>query len=130
MGRRYSSNKLLGIAISLLASTVSTYTLNGWHRYEVSAYSHGCIMPRSGKESNHKHRGANGQWPIPNLTIAADPSIPFGTVMELSYDGIITKREVGDRGEAIKGNRIDLFVETCAKARQFGRKIIYGKVVA
>jgi 3D (Asp-Asp-Asp) domain-containing protein len=121
---------LPAIALSLMASTVSTDAWDGWQRYEVTSYSHGCIMPRSGRESKHKFKGANGHWPIPNLTIAADPSLPFGTVMEFSYNGIVTKRVVGDRGRSIKGKRIDLFVENCSMAKRWGRRIIFGKVVA
>lgn len=86
--------------------------------FDVTFYSHGCILPRHGKE-RHARRAANGRWPIADKTIAADPSIPFGT--ELLIEGL-GFRTVGDRGSAIKGRRIDVFVDSCREAREFGRR--------
>ena len=86
--------------------------------YEVTAYSHLCTLPRSGKDT-HARRAANGRWPVADRTIAADPSIPFGS--ELLIEGL-GFRTVGDRGSDIKGRRIDLFVDTCREALAFGRR--------
>lgn len=117
------------VAITLLPSTVSTDSWDGWKRWKVTAYSHGCIKPRHGKEHNHAHRGANNKWPIANLTVAADKSIPFDTAIEFSYNGVRSIRIVGDRGSAITGNRIDFFTDGCPTARRFGVRTIYGKIV-
>ena len=59
---------------------------------------------------------ASGTWPEPGRTIATDPSIPFGT--RLIIDG--HEYIVEDRGGAIKGNHIDLFVATHSEALQKG----------
>lgn len=60
---------------------------------------------------------ASGETPIPYYTIAADESIPFGTMMEI--DG--QKYEVMDRGGSIRGNRIDIAVPTHAEALSRGK---------
>lgn len=87
--------------------------------YEVTAYSHGCILPRFGPEGPAR-RAANGRWPIADLTVAADTRLhPFGT--EVIVEGL-GFRTVHDRGHAIKGRRLDLFVDTCKAAREFGRR--------
>jgi 3D (Asp-Asp-Asp) domain-containing protein len=117
------------ILLLLLPSTVSTDSWDWWGRWTVTAYSHGCVKPKNGKEHNHPHKGANNKWPIANLTIAADRSIPFDTAIEFSYRGVQSVRIVGDRGRAIKGRRIDLFVDSCPTARQWGIRTLYGKIV-
>lgn len=87
--------------------------------YEVTAYSFGCTLPRNGVEPPPQ-RGADGRWPRADITVAADTSVhPFGT--ELLIEGI-GFRTVGDRGHAIKGRKLDLFVDSCAEARRFGRR--------
>lgn len=98
-----------------------------WRRYEVTAYSHGCIMPR-GPEGGPR-KAADGRWPTPNWTVAAGPHYAFGTVLELSHRGIVTRRIVGDRGRAIKGRKLDLFVEDCGRARSWGRREVMVRVV-
>lgn len=87
--------------------------------YEITFYSHGCIMPFRGPEG-HARRAANGRWPIADVTVAADTRLhPFGT--ELLVEGI-GFRTVGDRGRAIKGKKLDLFVDSCREARKHGRQ--------
>ena len=88
--------------------------------YEVTAYSHGCTLPRSGREP-HPQRAANGRWPVADVTVAADPSHPFGSEVLIEGLGF---RTVGDRGHAIKGRRLDLFVDSCREARAFGRRFL------
>jgi len=48
--------------------------------------------------------------------LAADPSIPFGTLLQV--DGVW--REVLDRGGAIRGNRLDLAVASHREAKRRG----------
>ena len=89
--------------------------------YEVTAYSHGCTLPRSGREP-HAQRAANGRWPIADQTVAADALLhPFGSEVLIEGLGF---RTVGDRGSAIKGRRLDLFVDSCREARAFGRRFL------
>lgn len=61
-----------------------------------------------------------------NVTLACPPQFPFGTKIYIS--GIGT-RVCEDRGGAIKGNHVDIYVETKAEAFQFGRKNLEAEVV-
>ena len=58
--------------------------------------------------------------------VAVDPSvIPLGTRLYIeSEDGkyIYGEAVAGDTGGAIKGNKIDLFVESARECRAFGRR--------
>ena len=62
---------------------------------------------------------SSGQVPIPHYTVAADKSIPFGTILVI--DG--AEYEVMDRGGNINGNRLDVAVETHKEAINRGRVI-------
>jgi len=63
---------------------------------------------------------------------AADPEIlPVGTVMEIDslppkYSGIYT---VMDTGPKVRGHHVDLFLESCAAAKQFGRRTVRVSIV-
>ena len=94
--------------------------------YETTAYSHTCTLPRFGPE-RPPQRAANGRWPVADLTVAADTSLhPFGT--ELLVEGLGFRR-VDDTGHAIRGRRLDLFVDSCREARAFGRRWLRVHVV-
>ena len=87
--------------------------------YEITAYSFGCTLPRNGIEPQPQ-RGADGRWPRADITVAADTSLhPLGS--EVLVEGL-GFRTVGDRGSAIKGRRLDLFVDSCREAVKFGRQ--------
>ena len=61
---------------------------------------------------------ASGEMVQEGRTIAADKSIPFGTeiyIPELGEQFVVT-----DRGGAIKGDRLDLFMESRKDAMEFG----------
>jgi 3D (Asp-Asp-Asp) domain-containing protein len=62
---------------------------------------------------------ASGDKPIPDETVAADKSIPFGTRVWIEGVGV---RTVNDRGGAIKRGRLDLCVATKSEAIAFGRQ--------
>ena len=66
--------------------------------------------------------GAHAQsW----YTVASDPSIPFGTVMYIPYFASQPNGGwfvVQDRGGAIKGARLDVFMDTESECRAFGVK--------
>ena len=107
----------------------STLRVPEWQRWIVTSYAHGCIMPESGVEGPPR-RAADGSWPEANWTVAADPQYAFGTVLELSHQGILTTRKVGDRGGRIKGpHRADLFVASCEQARRWGVRSVDVRVV-
>lgn len=65
---------------------------------------------------------ANGEKTVEGRTIAAPPEIPFGTqiyVPELGKTFTVT-----DRGGAIRGNRLDVFMESREEALQFGKQTL------
>ena len=62
---------------------------------------------------------ASGDKPIPDETVAADKSIPFGTKVWIEGIGL---RTVNDRGGAIKRGRLDLCMATRDEAIAFGRQ--------
>lgn len=92
--------------------------------YVVTAYSHGCVLPKFGPEPPPQ-RMASGEWPVAGLHVAADPSLAFGTVLEVVYRGLPSRLIVGDRGRAIRGLRLDLFLADCRAARDWGRRTAY-----
>lgn len=59
---------------------------------------------------------ASGNIARPNHTIAADSSIPFGTV--LNINGV--DYTVEDRGSAVKGNVIDIYFDNHQEALNYG----------
>jgi 3D (Asp-Asp-Asp) domain-containing protein len=77
----------------------------------------------------------NGEWagktasqkiPCEGRTCAASKNYAFGTIIQL--DGIGTF-VVEDRGKAITGNRIDIYMTNHNDANNFGRKVVTGRVV-
>jgi 3D (Asp-Asp-Asp) domain-containing protein len=91
-----------------------------WLKFEISAYT-------NGKESTNKVKGdkdygktASGKMTKEGRTVSADDDLfPFGTVLYI--DGV-GERIVEDTGSAIKGYKLDLFIEDLKEARNFGRK--------
>lgn len=61
-----------------------------------------------------------------NRTIACPPNFPFGTKIKIDGYGTYTCE---DRGGAIKGNKIDIYMQTKAQAFQFGRRNLIAEVV-
>ena len=59
-------------------------------------------------------------------TIACPPEFPFGAKMEIEGYGTYVCE---DRGGAIKGNHVDIYVETKKEAFQFGRRNLIAQVV-
>ena len=60
---------------------------------------------------------ASGERVESDVTIAADPAIPFGTVIWIEGIG---ERIVQDRGSAITGKHIDLYIADHMAAKKFG----------
>jgi 3D (Asp-Asp-Asp) domain-containing protein len=61
-----------------------------------------------------------------NRTLACPPSFPFGA--KIYIDGI-GERRCEDRGGAIKGNHVDIYMQTKSEAFAFGRKTLEAYVV-
>lgn len=59
-------------------------------------------------------------------TLACPPNFPFGTLMEIDGVGV---RRCEDRGGAIKGNHIDIYVATKGEAFAFGRRNLTARIV-
>lgn len=59
-------------------------------------------------------------------TIACPPEFPFGAKLEIEGQGTFVCE---DRGGAIKGNHIDIYVKTKKEAFAFGRQNLMAKVV-
>ena len=59
-------------------------------------------------------------------TIACPANFPFGAKLKIADLGIFTCE---DRGGAIKGNKIDIFVETKQQAFAFGRRNLEAQIV-
>ena len=59
-------------------------------------------------------------------TIACPPQFPFGVKLNIEGMGVYVCQ---DRGGAIKGNHIDIYMETKSQAFAFGRKNLLAEVV-
>ena len=116
------SRAITGVAPSRHLQTLEAPPPGPWIRTEVTGYSHSCTLPRSGKEHATPQRAANGNWPLPGVSVAASRDIPFGTILELRYDHHSYYMLVEDRGAAVTKNKVDIFFARCADARTWGRK--------
>lgn len=79
---------------------------------------------RDGKTASGAHTGGG--------IVAADPDVlPLGTRIRVNglkrgRDGVYRVMDTGDR---VQGRRIDLFVESCAAARRFGKQHVRVAVI-
>lgn len=64
-----------------------------------------------------------------NRIIAAPPSVPFNTVVEIEVGGQYIKAIVRDRGGAIKGDKFDIAMADKQSAVQFGKQTGRWRVV-
>lgn len=88
--------------------------------YELTAYTAG--FESTGKRPGHPLYGvtASGRKVKTNTTIACPPEMDFGTKVYIPYfDNMYT---CFDRGGAIKGKRIDVYMPKLKDALRFGRK--------
>lgn len=85
--------------------------------FTVTAYC--CCVECCGKDVTHPEYGitASGKRPIEGRTVAVDPTvIPLGSTVYLNDIPYTAE----DTGSAIKGNRIDLFINNHQRAKNFG----------
>jgi 3D (Asp-Asp-Asp) domain-containing protein len=61
-----------------------------------------------------------------NHTIACPPQFPLGTTMKIEGYGTFVCE---DRGGAIKGNHVDIYMQTKAQAFAFGRRNLTAEIV-
>ena len=69
---------------------------------------------------------ASGVKVMENRTLACPPQFPFGTKIQIDGMGTFVCE---DRGGAIKGNHVDIYMETKAQAFAFGRRNLMAEVV-
>lgn len=91
-----------------------------WMTFTLTAYTNG---PEStGKRPGDKGYAitASGKKTVEGRTIAADPRVlPMGTKVYIEGIG---ERVVEDTGSAIKGHKIDVFIDDLDQAIEFGRR--------
>ena len=90
--------------------------------YEITAYTAG--YESTGKTPEHPAYGitASGAVVKENYTIACPPELEFGTKVFIPYFSKTFVCE--DRGGAIKGKTIDVYMEKLVDAKQFGRQML------
>lgn len=94
--------------------------------YVVTAYT---AEPEStGKSRDHPAYGitASGERVREGRTAACPPELPFGTRVHIEGVG---ERACVDRGGAIEGNRLDIFISDYDRAVQFGRQELDVRII-
>lgn len=69
---------------------------------------------------------ASGLKVLENRTIACPPELPFGVKIKIEGYGTFVCE---DRGGAIKGNHVDIYMQTKAQAFAFGRRNLLAEIV-
>lgn len=95
-------------------------------QYLVTAYT-------NGKESTGKSPGdpaygktASGTTTQEGRTLSCPPELKVGTKLKIENVGI---RVCEDTGSAIKGNRLDLYIEDLNKALDFGKQLLNVEII-
>lgn len=97
-----------------LACAVVAQARAEWVQMDV--YSYGYLCPHCVNKRHPDGIGANGELIQPGKTLAADKSIPFGTMVYVQSKWWI----VGDRGRAITAGKLDLARRTHREAKRAG----------
>lgn len=92
-------------------------------RFTVNASAYTAAADECGKSDGIT---ASGLMVTENRTLACPPNFPFGA--KLSIEGMGVYR-CEDRGGAIKGNHIDIYMETKSEAFAFGRQNLEATIV-
>lgn len=99
-----------------------------WELYEITAYCacEKCCGKWAKNRPNGIVYGASGAALEQDRSIAVDTSvIPYGTLVEIEGFGTYVAE---DCGEAINGNRIDMYFDNHSDALKFGRRTVMVKV--
>ncbi|GEM_PF-2654260 len=104
---------------NMSGSNKSSHSSGKVDYYEVTAYHAG--YESTGKSPGDKGYGktASGAYVQEGVTIACPPHIPFGTKINIESVGT---RICQDRGGAIKGKILDLYIADRDRVWQWGRK--------
>lgn len=92
-------------------------------KFTINASAYTAAADECGKSDGITASGVKVQE---KRTIACPKNFPFGTKMEIENMGTYVCE---DRGGAIKGNKIDIYVETKAEAFQFGRRNLIAQII-
>ncbi len=103
-----------------LIDQLKKFNLVSLGTFEITAYTEG--FESCGKLPSHPEYGitASGNKVKENWTIAADKNFKFGD--KLMIEGLPYIYTVEDRGGAIKGDRLDLYVPELTRALEWGRR--------
>lgn len=102
---------------TITTETIEEPELTSLGSFTVTAYC--CCKDCCGKDSTHPAYGItkSGTKAVEGKTIAVDPNIiPLGSTVYLNDIPYIAE----DTGSAIKGNKIDLFINDHQRAKNFG----------
>lgn len=120
--KKKEEQKVTSRGTTIVRKEETTKTDNSdWIKFTATFYDN-CIKC-CGKTTG---RTAMGTIATPGRTVAMPSSYKFGTKIQIKGMGTYV---VEDRGGAIQGNRIDIFVSSHAEALRMGRKTVYLKVV-
>lgn len=106
--------------------TKSSNAISGGQTFNVTFYS--SEYASTGRKPGDKYYGitASGTKATLGRTIACPPQYSFGTKINIEGIGV---RVCEDRGGAIKGNHLDVYVSSESEAYRLGRKYLKGQVV-
>lgn len=106
--------------------TKSSNSVTGGQTFNVTFYS--SEYASTGRKPGDKYYGitASGTKATLGRTIACPPQYSFGTKINIEGIGV---RVCEDRGGAIKGNHLDVYVSSESEAYSLGRKYLKGQVV-
>lgn len=104
----------------------SSNSVTGGQTFNVTFYS--SEYASTGRKPGDKYYGitASGKKATLGRTIACPPQYNFGTKINIEGIGV---RVCEDRGGAIKGNHLDVYVSSESEAYRLGRKYLKGQVV-
>lgn len=104
----------------------SSNSVSGGQTFNVTFYS--SEYASTGRNPGDKYYGitASGTKATLGRTIACPPQYNFGTKINIEGIGV---RVCEDRGGAIKGNHLDVYVSSESEAYRLGRQYLKGQVV-